>query len=71
MARQKGSQLDADAMEPNTMAIARKKYPPAMKPNEPIRLACIQGNWKQALMLAVPRRIGVSGKEILVLFMCL
>ena len=67
MARQKGSQLNADAMEPKTMAIARKKYPPAMKPNAPVRSACIQENWKHALILAVPRRIGASGKEILVL----
>ena len=34
MAQRKGSQLDADAMEPKPMAIARKKYPPAMKPND-------------------------------------
>ena len=67
MAQQKGSQLDADAMDPKTIAIARKKYHPAMKPNAPVRSACIQGNRKHTLMLAVPRRIGASGKEILVL----
>ena len=68
MARRKGSQLDADAMDPNTIAIAIKKYPPAMKPNAPVKSACIRGNRKQALMSAVPRRIGSSGKEILVLY---
>ena len=69
MAPQKGSQLDADAMEPKTMAIARKKYATAMKPNAPVRSECMQGNQKHALMSAVPRRIGESGNEILVLYM--
>ncbi len=39
-----------------------------MKPNAPVRLACICGNQKHALMLAVPSRIGTFGKEILVLY---
>ena len=68
MAQRIGPQLDADALEPNTMAVARLKYPPALKPKAPVRLACICGNRKHALMLAVPRRIGVSRKEILVLY---
>ena len=67
MARRKGSQLDAEAMDPKTIAIARKKYPPAMKPNAPVRSACIRGNRKQALMSAEPSRIGALGNEILVL----
>ena len=68
MSRQKGSQLDADAVEPKTMAIARLKYPPALKPKAPVRSACIRGKRTHALMLAVPRRIVASGKEILVLY---
>ena len=68
MARRKGSQLDADAMDPKTIAIARKKYPPAIKPKAPVRSECIRGNRKHALMTAVPRRIVASGKEILVLY---
>ena len=40
-----------------------------MKPNAPVRLACIHGKRKHALILAVPRRIGASGREILVLYM--
>ena len=68
MAQQKGSQLDADAMKPKTMAIARLKNPLAIKPKAPVRLACICGKRKHALMSAVPRRIVVSGKEILVLY---
>ena len=39
-----------------------------MKPKAPIRSACICRKWKHALMLAVPRMIGASGKEILVLY---
>ena len=68
MERQNGSQLDADAVEPKTMAIARKKYPLALKPKAPVRLACICEKQKHALMLAVPRRIAAPGKEILVLY---
>ena len=40
-----------------------------MKPKAPVRSACICGKRKHALMSAVPRRIGASGKEILVLYM--
>ena len=65
-ARQNGSQLDADALRPNTIAVARLKYPPALKPKAPVRSACICGKQKQVLMSAVPRRIGLSGKEIFV-----
>ena len=68
MAQRKGSQLDADAMEPKTMAIARKKYPPAMKPSVPVRLACIHGNRNHALILAVPNIIGTFWKDVLVLY---
>ena len=50
------------------MAVARLKYPPALKPKAPVRSACIHGKRKHNLMSAVPRRIGLSGKEILVLY---
>ena len=40
-----------------------------MKPKAPVKLACILRKQKHALMLDVPRRIGASGKEILVLYM--
>ena len=39
-----------------------------MKPNAPVRSACIFGNQKHDLMSAVPSRIGPFGKEILVLY---
>ena len=50
------------------MAIARKKYPPAMNPNAPVRSACICGNQKHTLISDVPSRISLFGKEILVLY---
>ena len=67
-AQPNGSQLDADALEPNTMAVARLKCPPVLKPKAPVGPACICGNRKHALKSAVPRRIGLSGKEIFVLY---
>ena len=68
MARRKGFQLDADALDPITIAVARLKYPPALKPNAPVRSACIWGKLKHALMSAVAKRIGFLGKEIRVLY---
>ena len=69
IAQRNGSQLEADAFDPKTIAVARLKYPPALKPNAPDRLACIRANLKHALISAVASRIGLSGKEILVLYM--
>ena len=42
IAQQKGSQLEADALKLKTINVARLKYPPALKPNKPVKLACIQ-----------------------------
>ena len=69
MAQRNGSQLDADAVEPKTMAIARLKYPPALNPKAPVRSAFICRKRKHALISAVPGRIGSSRKEIRVLYM--
>ena len=52
MARRKDSQLEADAVEPNTIAVVRLYRLLARKPNAPVRSAWILANRKQALMLA-------------------
>jgi hypothetical protein len=55
MAYRKDSQLDADAVEPNTIntiAVARLYRSSARKPNAPVRSAWILANQKQALTLA-------------------
>ena len=52
MARPKDSQLEADAVKPNTIAVARLYRLSARKPNAPVRSAWILANQKQALMLA-------------------
>ncbi len=57
MACLKASQLDADAVEPNTIAVARLYNLSAMKPKVPVKSAWILGYWKYALTSARPRRI--------------
>ncbi len=52
MAQQKYSQLEAEAVEPNTIAVARLYRSSARKPNAPVRSAWILANQKQALMSA-------------------
>ncbi len=52
MAQQKDSQLEAEAVEPNTIAVARLYRSLARKPNAPVRSAWILANQKQALMSA-------------------
>ena len=52
MARRKDSLLEADAVEPNTIAVARLYRSLARKPNAPVRSAWIFANQKQALMSA-------------------
>ena len=52
MARRKDSQLEAEAVEPNTIAVARLYRPSARKPNAPVRSAWILANQMQALMSA-------------------
>ncbi len=39
IAQQNGSQLDAEAVNPKTMAVVRLKCPPARKPQTPVRTA--------------------------------
>ena len=52
IAHRNDSQLEADAVEPNTMAVARLYTSSARKPNAPVRSAWILTNQKQALTLA-------------------
>jgi hypothetical protein len=61
MAHLKASQLDADPVEPNTIAVARLYDLSAMKPNAPVKSAWILGYLKNALMSARPRRIIAVG----------
>jgi hypothetical protein len=49
MAHLKASQLDADAVEPNTIAVARLYNSSAMKPNAPVKSAWILGYQKTHL----------------------
>ena len=57
----KASQLEADAVETNTIAVARLYNSSAMKPNAPVKSVWILGYQKQALTPARPRRIVAVG----------
>ena len=61
MAHLKASQHDAEAVEPNTIAVARLYSSSAMSPNTPVKSAWILGYQKHALMSARPRRIIAVG----------
>ena len=61
MARLKASQLDADAVEPNTISLARLDNLSAMKPKAPVKSVWILGHQKHALTLVRPRRIVAVG----------
>ncbi len=61
IACQNDSQLDADAVEPKTMAVARLYRSSAKKPNAPVRSAWILANQKHALMSARAIKIAVVG----------
>jgi hypothetical protein len=61
IAHQKASQLEADVVEPNTIAVARLNNSSAMKPNAPVMSAWIHANQKHALISAKPRRILTVG----------
>ncbi len=61
IALRNASQLDADVVEPNTIAVARLYKLSAMKTKAPVRSARIIPKQKQALMLAIPRRIIAVG----------
>ncbi len=54
-------QLDADAVEPNTIVVARLYNLSAMKPNAPVKSVWILGYLKHALRSARPRRIIAVG----------
>ena len=68
IAWQNGSQLEDDAFDPKTVAVARLKNPPALKPNAPVWSECILAKQKHALISAIASRIGLSGNKILVLY---
>ncbi len=55
------SQLDADAVEPNTIAVARVYNLFAMKPKASVKSAWILGYRKHALTSARTRRIVAVG----------
>ncbi len=57
----KASLLDAKAVEPNTIAVARLYNSSAMKPNAPVKSAWILGYLKHTLTSARPRRIVAVG----------
>ncbi len=61
MAHLKASQLDADIVEPNTIAVVRLYNSSAMKPSAPVKSVWILGYWKHALTSARPRRIDAAG----------
>jgi hypothetical protein len=61
IARQKASQLEADVVEPNTIAVARLNNSSAMKLNAPVMSAWIRANRKHALISAKPRKILAVG----------
>jgi hypothetical protein len=52
MALRKDSQLEADVVEPNTIAVARLYRLSARKPTAPVRSAWTLTNQKQALKAA-------------------
>ena len=55
IARRKGSQLLAEAVEPKTMLVAKKYIFSAMNPKAPVRSAWTLGKRKQAAMSARAR----------------
>ncbi len=57
MACLKASQVDADAIEPNTTAVARLYDSSAMKLKAPVKSLWILGYQKHTLTSARPRRI--------------
>jgi hypothetical protein len=57
MARLNASHFEADAVKPNTIAVARLYNLSALKPKAPVKSAWIFGNWKHALTSAGSRRI--------------
>jgi hypothetical protein len=57
MACLKASQLDADAVEPNTFAVARIFNLSALKQKAPVKSAGILGYQKHDLTSAFPRKI--------------
>jgi hypothetical protein len=61
IARLKASQLDADAVEPNTIVVARLYNLSAMKPKAQVESAWILVYLKHALTSAGPRRIVAVG----------
>jgi hypothetical protein len=61
MAYLKASQLGADAVKPNTIAVARLYNLSAMKPNTPVKSVWILGYWKHALTSARQRRTVAVG----------
>jgi hypothetical protein len=61
MAYLKASQLDADTVKPNIIAVARLYKLSAMKPKGPVKSAWILGYQKHALTSARPRRIVAVG----------
>ncbi len=61
LARLNTSQLDADAVEPNTIAMARLHNLSALKPNAPVKSMWILGYRKHNLTSARPRRIAAVG----------
>jgi hypothetical protein len=61
MAHLNASQLDADAVKPNTISVVRLYNSSAIKPNAPVKSAWILGNQKRILTLARPRRIVAVG----------
>ncbi len=63
----KASQLDAEAVEPNTIAVARLYNSLAVKLNAPVKSVWILGYLKHALTSARPRRIVAVGQLMRVL----
>jgi hypothetical protein len=57
MAHVRASQLDADTVEPNAIAVARLYNLSAMKPNAPVKSVWILWYLQHALTSARPRRI--------------
>jgi hypothetical protein len=61
MAFLKASQLDADAVKPNTIAVERLYNSSTMKPKASVKSAWILGYQKHPLTSAKPRRIVAVG----------
>ncbi len=57
----KVSQLDADAVKPNTIAVEKFYHSSAMKPKATVKSVWILGYLKHALTSARPRRIIAVG----------